>query len=224
MRIAKRLAACLPDTRIPGRILHSYEDIIRERMIAICCGYEDCNDLDDLRHDPIFKMSCGRLPDSGPPLASQPPLSRLENLPRRSILLRMGQAMVDLFCESFKKRPTHITLDIDDTTDIAHGNQQLSLFNTHARDYCFQPIHIYDAKTQKPVCAYLSPGKRPSGWEAAMVLRFVIGRIRQHWADVKITVRGDAHYGTPEVMALLEQDKSTYIFGLTVNSKLKESA
>ena len=113
-------------------------------------------------------------------------------------------------------------LDIDDTTDRVHGGQQLSLFNTHAGGYCFQPIHIYDAATGKPVCFLLRPGKRPSGEEAAMVLRHVIRRIRANWPRVAITVRGDGHYGTPEVMELLERWDCFYILGLLGNKKLKD--
>ncbi len=92
----------------------------------------------------------------------------------------------------------------DDTADAVHGGQQLALFNAHYDEYCFQPIHIFEAATAKPVLSLLRPGKRPSGAEAARVLRHVIRRIRHHWPRVGITVRGDGHYGTPEVMDLLE--------------------
>jgi hypothetical protein len=134
----------------------------------------------------------------------------------------MGLALIDLFCTSFRTVPGHIVLDIDDTSDRTHGGQQLSLFNTHAGGYCFQPIHIYDAASQKPVCFMLRPGKRPSGEEAAQVLRHVIRRIRSNWPRVGITVRGDGHYGTPEVMELLEQTGCTYILGLPGNKTLKQ--
>lgn len=221
-KFADTLAACIRDERDLARTLHEYATMIRERMFAIACGYEDCDDLDVLRHDPAFKMACERLPDSGHALASQPTLSRLENAPSWRELARMAVAMIDLFCGSFKTVPGHITLDIDDTSDRVHGGQQLSLFNTHAGGYCFQPIHIYDAATQKPVCVLLRPGKRPSGIEAARILRFVIRHIRCNWPRVQITVRGDGHYGTPEVMDLLEQQGCFYILGLPGNKRLKE--
>jgi hypothetical protein len=220
LKFADTLAACIKDERDPSRTIHSHAAMIRERMFAIACGYEDCDDLDDLRHDPAFKIACERLPDSGPALASQPTLSRLENAPTWRELARMAMAMIDLFCGSFRSVPNHIVLDIDDTTDRVHGGQQLSLFNTHAGGYCFQPIHIYDAATQKPVCFLLRPGKRPSGEEAAMVLRHVIRRIRANWPRVAITVRGDGHYGTPEVMDFLERHDCFYILGLPGNKRL----
>ena len=224
LKFADRLAACLHDERDPARTQHGQNEMIRSRILAIVCGYEDCDDLDQLRHDPAFKMALERLPESGAPLASQPTLSRLENTPSWRELARMGLALIDLFCDSFARVPEHIVLDIDDTTDRTHGAQQLSLFNAHAGGYCFQPIHIYDAQTQRPVCFLLRPGKRPSGIEAARVLRHVIARIRANWPGVGITVRGDGHYGTPEVMQLLEARNCFYILGLPTNAKLKSIA
>ena len=222
LKVADTLAACLHDRRDPSRTVHDYASMIRSRIFAIGCGYEDCDDLDGLRHDPALKVACERLPDTGHALASQPTLSRLENTPSWRELARMGLALIDLFCSSFPTVPGHIVLDIDDTSDRTHGDQQMSLFNTHAGGYCFQPIHIYDAASQKPVCFVLRPGKRPSGQEAAQVLRHVIRRIRQNWPRVAITVRGDGHYGTPEVMELLEQTGCTYILGLPGNKILKQ--
>ena len=221
LNFAGMLASCLRDGRDAARITHDHTTMIRTRMFAICCGHEDCDDLDELRHDPALKIACERLPESGPALASQPTLSRLENMPSWRELGRMGLALIDLFCDSFSAVPGHIVLDIDDTTDRTYGGQQLCLFNTHAQGYCFQPIHIYDAATGKPVCFLLRPGKRPSGEEAAQILRHVIRRIQHNWPRIVITVRGDGHYGTPEVMDLLEQHGCLYIFGLPGNKRLK---
>jgi hypothetical protein len=133
----------------------------------------------------------------------------------------MGLSLIDLFCGSFKIVPARIVLDIDDTADTVHGDQQLALFNAHYDDYCFQPIHIYDAATGKPVLSLLRPGKRPSGAEAARILHHVIRRIRYNWPRVEITVRGDGHYASPEVMDLLEGRGCGYIFGLPINARLK---
>jgi hypothetical protein len=195
--------------------------MIRARMFAIACGYEDCDDLDSLRFDPAFKLACGRLSETGADLMSQPTLSRLENLPSWRALARMGLSLIDLFCDSFNAVPARIVLDIDDTADRVHGGQQLALFNAHYDDYCFQPIHIYDAASGKPILSLLRPGKRPSGAEAAAVLRHVICRIRGNWPRAEIIVRGDGHYGTPEVMDLLESQGCGYILGLPTNARLK---
>ena len=112
-------------------MVHTLSDILRARIFAIACGYEDANDLDRLRSDPAFKLACGRLPDSGFDLCSQPTLSRMENLPDLGTVIRLGHVMVDLWLSSYEAPPTSVTLDIDDTLDIVHGHQQLSLFNAH---------------------------------------------------------------------------------------------
>ena len=220
--IADLLASCMTDERDPASTTHSYADMIRARLFAIACGYEDCDDLDVLRFDPAFKLACGRLSETGDDLMSQPTLSRLENAPSWRELGRMGLSMIDLFCASFQGVPARIVLDIDDTEDAVHGGQQLALFNAHYDDYCFQPIHIFDAATGKPVVSLLRPGKRPSGAEAARILEHVIARIRSHWPRVEITVRGDGHYGTPDVMDLLDDQGCGYIFGLPGNARLSK--
>jgi len=215
------LASCMTDERDPSSTRHSQADMIRARMFAIACGYEDCDDLDVLRFDPAFKLACGRLSESGDDLMSQPTLSRLENAPSWREPGRMGLSLIDLFCDSFKIVPVRIVLDIDDTADRVHGGQQLALFNAHYDDYCFQPIHIYDAASGKPILSLLRPGKRPSGAEAAGILRHVIRRVRYNWPRGEIIVRGDGHYGTPEVMDLLEEQGCGYILGLPTNARLK---
>ena len=221
--LAARLAGCLSDARDPASTTHSYADMIGARMFAIACGYEDCDDLDVLRFDPAFKLACGRLPESGRDLMSQPTLSRLENAPSWRELARMGLTMMDLFCDSFERVPQRIVLDIDDTPDAVHGGQELALFNAHYEEYCFQPIHIFDAANRQAgaVAAASGQGGHPVT-RRREVLRHVIGRIRRHWPRVEIAVRGDGHYGTPEVMDLLEDQGHGYILGLPGNARLSE--
>jgi len=222
--IAATLASCLPDGRDPARVRHGYDVMIRARLFAIACGHEDCDDLDLLRFDPAFKLACGRLPESGDDLMSQPSLSRLENLASWRDLARMGFSMVDLFCSSFPRVPETITLDIDETADAAHGQQELAFFNAYYDDYCFQPIHVFEASSGKPVLALLRPGKRPSGREAARIIAQVTKRIRANWPKVRILWRGDSHYATPEVLACLEAMGCSYVLGLAGNKRLKALA
>jgi hypothetical protein len=151
--------------------------MIRYRALLIAAGYPDGNDCDALKFDPAFKMAVGRLPESGADLCSQPTISRLENLPGPTALKRMMAAMVGVFCDSFEHVPQRIVLDIDDTEDRVHGGQQLALFNACYDSRCFQPIHIYEATTGKPVAIILRPGKTPDGAEVALLLRHVIGHI-----------------------------------------------
>lgn len=218
--IAERLSACLDDPRSPDRIQHGLAEMIRFRMLMIAAGYEDANDCDALRADPAFKMAVGRLPESGADLCSQPTMCRLENLPGKIGLVRMMDAMVQLYCDSFAAVPQRIVLDIDDTLDRVHGHQQLSLFHAHHDHRCFLPIHIYDTASGKPVAVMLRPGKTPNGAEVLLVVRHVIGAIRRRWPKVEITVRGDSHYARHEAMTWCERNRIGYIFGLAGNKAL----
>jgi hypothetical protein len=216
------LAAIIPDHRDPTKITHTMSDILRARIFAIACGYPDADDLDDLRKDPAFKLACGRLPESGDDLASQPTMSRWENAPDLRTLIRLSYATVDLWCDSYPRPPKSIMLDIDDTADTVHGHQQLSLFNAHYDERCFLPIHIYDAATGHCVLTILRPGKTPDGKEVRAHLRRLVRRIRMHWPQTQITFRGDSHYGRKEGMEWCEQNGVRYIFGLAPNKVLAE--
>jgi hypothetical protein len=218
--LAERLAKCIEDPRDPAAIEHPIAEMIRYRALLIAAGYPDGNDCDALRADPAFKLAVGRLPESGHDLCSQPTMSRLENLPGPTALMRMLATMVEFFCDSFAVVPARIVLDIDDTEDEVHGGQQLALFNAHYDSRCFLPIHIYEATTGKPVAIFLRPGKTPDGVEVARVLRHVIGRIRARWPRVEILVRGDSHYGRIEAMTWCERNRIGYIFGLAGNKVL----
>jgi hypothetical protein len=222
--IADRLAPLISDRRNPLLVTHSVADILRARMLAIACGYEDADDLDHLRTDPGFKLACGRLPDSGTDLCSQPTVSRCENTPTLRAVVRMTYAMIDTYCASYKCPPRAVTLDIDDTLDIVHGHQQLSLFNAHYDERCFLPIHVYDTATSRPVAVLLRTGTTPSGVEIRGHLRRLVRRIRSHWPNTRLTIRGDGHYGRPEVMAWCEAYGLDYIFGLAGNAVLARLA
>ena len=219
--IADCLAGLIIDRRNPLLVTHSVADILRARILAIACGYEDADDLDHLRSDPGFKLACGRLPDSGGDLCSQPTVSRWENMPSLREVIRLTYAMIDLYCASYPHPPASVTLDIDDTVDVVHGHQQLALFNAHYDERCFLPIHVYDTATSRPVAFLLRPGKTPSGMEVRNHLRRLIGRIHQHWPRTRITIRGDSHYGRPEVMAWCEANGVDYILGLAGNNTVR---
>ena len=218
--IADKLASAIDDPRDQLRVTHSLPSILLARILAIAAGYEDADDLDHLRHDPAFKLAIGRLPEAAVGLCSQPTMSRWENAPHLREIIRLMRVMVDLYCASYRSPPASVTLDIDDTVDVVHGHQQLSLFNAHHDERCFLPIHIYDTVTARPVAVILRPGKTPSGREVAGHLRRLIRRLRQHWPTTQITIRGDSHYGRHEVMAFCEANDIRYVFGLAGNEVL----
>lgn len=218
--VADMIACNLPDQRNQLLITHTYADMVSARMMAIAAGYEDGDDLDHLRRDPALMIACDRAPESGTGLPSQPTISRLENLADARALYRIGIGFIDLFCSGYAQAPDAIRLDIDDTDDLVHGGQQLSMFNSHAGGHCFKPIKIFEANTGKLILSLLRPGKRPSGEEVARILRSVIRRIRRHWPRVRILIRGDSHYCAPEVLDLMHQLRCDYILGLAINARL----
>ena len=213
--IVDRIAGLIADPRDPAMVTHSVASILRARVLAIACGYEDANDLDRLRTDPAFKLACGRLPDGGADLCSQPTVSRWENAPDLKTVVRLTYAMVDAWCDSYGEAPEAVTLDIDDTADVVHGRRQLSLFHAYYDERCFLPIHIYDTAAGRPVAVILRPGKTPSGREAAGYLRRLYRRIRGRWPKTRLTVRGDDHYGRPELMDFCDKHGLDYLFGVT---------
>ena len=132
----------------------------------------------------------------------------------------MTYAMIDAYCASYPRPPVAVTLDIDDTVDVVHGHQQLSLFNAHYDERCFLPIHVYETATSRPVAMLLRPGKTPSGDEVRRHLRRLVRRIRSHWPTTRLIIRGDGHYSRPEVMAWCEVNDVDYVFGLPGNGVL----
>jgi hypothetical protein len=218
--IAQRLAACMSDPRAPERIMHGLDEIIRFRMLMIAAGYEDGNDADALRGDPMFKLAMERLPDHAD-LCSQSTVSRTENLADARALLRMGRAMVDHYCHSFRKVPRRIVLDIDDTFDAVHGGQQLRLFNAHYNEYGFQPIVVFDADGRM-IAAVLRPACRPDGRQIVKWLRRLIAALRENWPRVEIMLRADSHYCTPEVLRFCRARKLDYTLGVAPTTTLRK--
>src|SRR4051812_17987449 len=218
--IARRLATCIPDPRVPERVVHGLDEIIRFRMLMIAAGYEDGNDADSLRADPVFKLAMDRLPEHGD-LCSQSTVSRTENLPDRHALLRMGRAMVDHYCQSFRQVPRRIVLDIDDTFDPVHGGQQLRLFNAHYDEYGFQPIVTFDGEGRM-MAAFLRLASRPSGRQIVFWLRRLIAALRDNWPRLEILLRADSHYCTPEVLRFCRAERLDYVLGAAPTTTLRK--
>ena len=131
------------------------------------------------------------------------------------------RVMVALYCGSYDRPPALVTLDIDDTLDVVHGHQQLSMFNAHYDERRFLPIHVYDTATSRPVAVLLRPGKTPSGREIRGHLRRLVRMIRGYWPHTHITIRGDSHYARPEVMDFCDANGIDFVFGLAGNDVLR---
>ena len=215
--VTDRLAACIDDPRDPASTVHTLADIIRFRLLMIAAGYEDANDATGLRLDPLFKMALERLP-SERDLCSQSTISRLENLPDARTLLRLGRALVDLYCTSFRQVPRRMSSisTTPSTRSTAASNCGCSMPD----DYGFQPIVVFD-QDGRFVTAVLRPAKRPKGVEIRAFLRRLVGAIRTTWPQVEILLRADSHYACPEVLDWCEANGLDYILGLAPTSTLK---
>jgi hypothetical protein len=218
--LAKRMAGCIADPRMPERIQHGLDEIIRFRMMMIVAGYEDGNDADHLRTDPIFKLALDRLPPHRD-LCSQSTISRTENMPDSRALLRIGRAMVDHYCQSFGHVPKRIVLDINNTFDVVHGCQQLRLFNAHYDEYGFQPIVVFDGEGRM-IAAVLRPASRPKGTQIVKWLRRLISALRANWPRVNILLRADGHYCTPEVLRFCRAAHLDYVLGVAPTTTLRK--
>jgi len=222
--IIKTISHCINDNRDARYIDHTVEDIITERTTLIACGYEDANDCNELRYDPVFKMVAHRCPVYGDPLASQPTVSRLENKVRRTELLRIGYAIIDNFVDSYATPPRAIVLDFDTTDDEVHGTQQLRFFDAYYKEYCYQPLHIYEGTSGKLVGSILRTGKRVSGNEIVAILKRIVKRIRLRWKETVIVFRGDSHFSSPEVHEWIDENEDVeFIIGQSGNQVLYRS-
>lgn len=222
--IIDAIAECIEDKRDERYVKQAKRTLLRQRITQIICGYEDANDSNDLRHDPVIKVVAGREPISGESLGSQPTISRFENAISRKDLVRIAYALADQFIAFYKEEPEIIVLDFDDTEDTVHGAQQLSLFNGYYGDYCYEPLHIYEGLSGKLITTILRPGKRTTSKEVIMVLKRLIPRLRAVWKDTIIVFRGDSHFSSPETLKWLEDKGILYVIGQSKNNVLKQLA
>jgi len=222
--LTRDLAAVLHDPRDPRRVNFTLHDLLKQRVLQIAAGYEDANDANTLRHDPIFKLLLKRLPESGPPLASQPTISRFENRVSRTELYRIARVFVDQFIASYARPPKLIVLDFDDTEDPAHGEQEQVRYDGYYGGYCFLPLHVYEGLSGRLITTIFK-AKRFTGAQMLAVLKRLVKHLRQAWPDTVMIVRGDSHFAYPEVMQWIEaQANLSYVTGLTSNAVLKQLA
>jgi hypothetical protein len=224
--LTARIAAALPDRRHQSYVNHSYHDILTQRIYQIGCGYEDGNDSNSLRHDPMFKLGAARLPfDDGAALASRATISRFEHAARRQDIYRVSEALVEQFIAGFASPPKSLILDLDHAEDACYGQQPLAFYNHHYGSTCYLPLMLFDGQSGALIAAVLRPGKRPFGEENAMIMRRVLKLIRRHFPDTHILVRGDGHFSGPELMGLIDSMPNTdFIFGFSSNVKLNAMA
>lgn len=223
--LTEALAECISDSRDPRYTRHELHQILSQRIYQIGCGYEDANDCDTLREDPVFKICSGREPYTGGHLASQPTISRFENGVSRTDLYRISECLVTQFIDSYACEPAVVILDCDDTNNNTHGAQQLSLFNSYYGEYCYMPVHIYEGLSGKLITTVLKPGRRSKAVDVFAILRRLIDKLRQHWPDTLVVVRGDSHFCSPQLMDWAKPlDNVHFLTGLAGNARLHELA
>ena len=220
VRLTEQFAAALKDHRDPILVQQSILSMVRQRIYGILADYEDQNDHDTLRTDPVFKLLADRLPED-PDLASQPTLSRFENAVSIPDLWRLRDVLVDLFIQSFDAPPAHLTLDIDAFDDPAHGQQQLIMFHGYYEQYQYLPIVISCAENDMVPLIGLRFGTCHAALGADNDLRYLMGRLRAVWPDVRIHVRGDSGLGVPRMYDVCRELRLTYTFGIGMNSRLQ---
>ena len=224
--LTERLANAFEDRRHPSYITHTIRELFAQRTYQVACAYEDCNDANALRSDPMFKLGLDRKPlDADNDLASAPTFSRLENAATPRDLFRMAQAFVDQFVASYVKPPQVIVIDLDHSEDEAHGRQEQIFYNHHYGSHCYLPLFIFEGLSGKLITAALRPGKRPTGAENAAIVKRVLKRLRAVWPATRIILRGDGHFSNPELMQLaLDTPLMDFIFGVAGNSVLSPLA
>jgi len=219
IRLTERFAAALGDAR-SGDVIHTNLSMTRQRIYGILADYEDQNDHDTLRSDPVFKLVCDRLPNTHD-LASQPTLSRFENAVTIADLKRLREVLCDEFLEAFTAPPPRVTLDLDAFDDPAHGQQQLIFFHGFYEQYQYLPIVFTCAETDMVALVGLRHGTCAASLGADDDLRYLVRRIRERFPAVEIIVRGDCGFGLPLMYDVCEELELTHTFGLSMNPRLK---
>jgi hypothetical protein len=223
--LCEALAAGLPEWR-RGPVRHDLATLVRQRVLQIACGYEDQDDADTLRADPLLKLACGRLPESGPDLASQPTLSRLENAVDRRGCYRLARALVEVYLRERERdgRPERILLDLDGTDDPTHGDQEGTAYHGYFGQHMYHPLLVFDGDTDQLIAAVLRPGNAHAGRGVVAVLKRLVRALRARWPGVRIELRADSGFAGPALYEYCERAGVAYTIGLVPNPRLEGAA
>lgn len=223
--LTRAMAGAITDHRDPDKVVHGVKEMVRERIYAICQDYEDANDLDTLRHDPALKTVCNRLPKSGDALASQPTISRFENMPSAKDQARMAVAMAQRVISGLPAGTRKVIIDVDPTEDPCHGQQEFEFFNGHYGCHCYLPVMIHitgDDGRQRIVGSVLRPGNAGPTKGLYSALRIAIRLVRQYLPEAQIILRADSAFGVRAVLDFCEDMGIDYILGMKGNNVLHD--
>ena len=240
-RIIAGFARCFEDKRNPEAIEHTVAELVAQRIYGLALGYEDLNDHDDLRRDPLFAVLVEkedpegekriRPQDRGKAAAGKSTLNRLELTPAeptgaelryKKIIMKpedIDRLFVDVFLQAHAEPPDEIILDVDATDDVLHGNQEGRFFHGYYRNYCYLPLYIFCGEFL--LCARLRPSNIDASEGTMEELQRIVGQIRSAWPGVKIVVRGDSGFCRDGIMTWCEEHGVDFVFGLAKNERLK---
>jgi len=215
-------AGMLCDPRDPQRTTHGLVTLLRQRVFGLVGGYEDCNDHDRLRDDPVLKLVCQRSPE-GEPLASQPTLSRLENWVSARDVARLSRLLVRQFIQVHKRRrPRQIILDVDPTDDPCHGHQQLALFNGFYGQNMYSPQLVFERQSGMLLGVRLRAGTVHSAHRVLQVLRPIVRALRRAFGRTRILVRADADFAVPRLYEYCEDSALGYLIGIAAKEAFQD--
>ena len=239
--IISGFAKCFEDLRDPDLIEHKLAELIAQRVYGLALGYEDLNDHDDLRRDPLLAVLVGkedpegekrvREQDKGKAMAGKSTLNRLELTPAdptaaelryKKIIMKpeeIDRLLVDVFLQAHAEAPKEIVLDVDATDDPLHGNQEGRYFHGYYKNYCYLPLYIFCGEFL--LCARLRPSNIDASEGTVEELEGIVGQIRSAWPGVKIVVRGDSGFCRDRIMTWCEAQKIDYVFGFAKNVRLQ---
>ena len=232
LRLTERAAACLRDPRNQDLIVHEQQTMVAQRIMGIACGWEDLNDHQQLREDPLWQIASGqgikrqRRPDgkqgAAQSLASPPTLCRLEHRADREGCWKLAALLVDLFIESHPTPPEEVVLDFDATDDPMHGQQEGRFFHGYYDEYCFLPLYVFCGS--QPLCAYLRPSNIDASHHAWAVLKLLVDRLRQAWPHVRIVIRADSGFCRWRMLRWCDRHGIQYVVGVARNAVLQRLA
>jgi hypothetical protein len=222
IRLFDALDAAIPDPRHPVFIVHDQRAMIAQRVTAIALGYEDLNDHQNLRTDPVLQAAAGKPPRDDLTLASPPTLCRLENRVDREALVKIAEVFVAQFIAANPTPPEHLILDFDATDDLVHGNQEGRFFHGYYDHHCFLPLYVFCG--DELLAAYLRPSNIDAAKHARAVLKLLVDKLRAAWPEVKITIRADSGFCRWRLMRWCDSRGIGYVLGLAKNPTLQREA
>jgi hypothetical protein len=205
---------------------HPLASLVRQRVLQIACGYEDQNDSDALREDPLLKVACGSLPESGQDLASQPTISRMENAATIRSCHRIAYLLFELYLAQREKDgvPDRVLLDFDSTDDPTHGDQEGSYYHGYYGQHMYHPLLVFDGESGHLITTLLRAGNTHASNSCVAILKRIVGRMRQRWPGVEIEIRADAGFAIPAIYDYCEREGIDYTIALITNERLKGMA